>query len=285
MYDFSEITYDVHERIASVTLNRPEVGNALTMTMRMELVAALRAAESDSQVNVIRIGGAGRSFCTGYDLKAPYGSRDQRAARASWATDQRLETWTDQFNRSCTADWLTLWDLLKPIVVVAHGNCLGGGLELLCMADIAFVADDARIGYPPMRAMSTPDVPVFAWKVTMARAKYLQLTGASISGVEAADWGMVVKSFPADDLVMRSDAEIRALSHIDAGLLMANKHQVNQAYELMGLRNHIGQAWSWHHLSGSVRPGHDEFFKIAKEDGMKAALRWMNSPFDDAGIR
>lgn len=282
---YAEITYRVEDTIAAVVLNRPEAANALSMTMRSELIHALRAAESDERVNVIRLSGAGTSFCAGYDLKAPSGTAEQRKARTGWAVDRRIEAWSDQFNRSCVQDWLAIWDLLKPVVVVAHGNCLGGGLELLCLADIAYVADDARIGYPPVRGMSTPDVPVFAWKLSMARAKYLQLTGTSISGIQAADWGLVVKSFPADELVARADAELSALGHVDPGLLMANKHQVNQAYELMGLRTHLAQAWSWHHISGSPRPGRTSFFDVAREQGVRAALDWMNGPFTRAGLR
>lgn len=282
--DFAQITFDIDGRVARISLNRPEVGNALSMGMRLELVEALRLAESESTVALVRIDGAGDNFCTGYDLAVPYGSADERDRRATWVSDPNLERWTDQFARSCLEDWMTIWDLLKPVVVVAHGHCLAGGLELLTMADIAFVADDARIGYPPMRAMSTPDVPTFPWKMTMARAKYLQLTGNSLSGRQAAEWGLVVKSFPADELVEATDAEIAALSNVDSGLLMANKHQVNQAYEEMGLRTHLRAAWAWHHLSGQVRPGHHTFFDIARADGMKAALRWMNGPFRDAGL-
>jgi enoyl-CoA hydratase len=285
MGEFQEISCEVRGGVARIELNRPESKNALSMTMRGELVTALRTAESDDSVAVIRLAGAGTSFCAGYDLKAPYGSRDDRAARGGWVSDRNLQGWTDQFARSCVDDWMTIWDLLKPVVVIAHGDCLGGGMELLAMADVAFVADDTRIGYPPVRAMATPDVPVFAWKMTMARAKYLQLTGNSISGAEAASWGMVAKSFPGEELVERADAEIEAMSSIDAGLLMANKHQVNQAYEVMGLRTHLRQAWAWHHLTASVRPGHGRFSEIAATQGLRAALEWMNQPFNDAGLR
>jgi enoyl-CoA hydratase len=180
---------------------------------------------------------------------------------------------------------MTLWDLLKPVVVIVQGNCLGGGMEIVALADIAYVADTARLGYPPLRAMSTPDVPFFAWKLPMARAKYLQLTGNSISGAQAAEWGLVAKSFPAEELSERAWAEIGALSQIDSGLLMANKHQVNQAYEIMGMRTHLNQAWAWHELSGSVRPGQARFFEIARNEGLRAAFNWMNAPFDQAGLQ
>lgn len=282
---YQAIRYRVEDRVAWLTLARPEAANALSMAMRAEIVRGLRAAESDSDVGVAVIEGDGTSFCAGYDLKEPYGSASDRESRSAWVQDRNLAGWTDQFARSCLADWLTLWDLLKPVVAIVQGNCLAGGMELASMADIVFCADDARFGYPPLRAMSTPDVPFFPWKLSMARAKYLQLTGNSISGAEAADWGFVAKSFPAAVLRERAEAEIRALASIDSALLAANKHQVNQAYEMMGIRAHLSQNWSWHHLSGGVRLRRGEFFEVAAASGLKAALEWMNGPFEREGLR
>ena len=282
--DYKSIAYRVEDRVAWVTLSRPEVGNALSMAMRAEVVRALRTAESDGDVAVAVIAGEGPSFCTGYDLKEPYGTADDRRARPDWVADRNLSGWSDQFSRSCLADWMTLWDLLKPVVAIVHGPCLAGGLEVAAMADIVFAATDARFGYPPLRAMSTPDVPFFPWKLSMARAKYLQITGNSITGQEAADWGLVAKCFPPESLRERAEAEIRAVASIDPALLAANKHQVNQAYEMMGIRTHLAQNWSWHHLSGIVRPNHGEFFEIARRDGLRAALAWMNGPFEAEGL-
>lgn len=272
-------------RVRRITLDRPDVGNALSWRMRRAIVEALRDADDDPEIAVVQLDAEGDSFCVGYDLKEPYGGRQDRAADAGWVVDANLERWTDQFARSLLRDWLTGWDLLKPVVAVARGNVLGGGVDLLLMADVAFVATDARIGYPPMRAMSTPDVPVLAWRTTQARAKYLQLTGNSLTGEEAAAWGLVAKAFPEEDLERRADAEIRAIASIDSALLAANKHQVNEAYEAMGMRSHLARAWSWHALSSSLRPRHADFFERAATDGPKAALAWMNGPFEGEGIR
>ena len=270
-------------RVRFVTLARPDVANALSFPMRGALGRALHAADSDGDVSLVVMNAEGKHFCAGYDLAAPYGKGD-RDADLEWVTDSNLERWTDQFARSCVRDWMTGWDLQKPVIAVARGACLGGGLELLMLADIAFVADDSRIGYPPVRAMATPDVPVLPWRTTMARAKYLQITGASLTGREAAEWGLVAKSFPAVELDDRADAEIRAIAEIDSALLAANKHQVNSAFEQMGMRTHLRQSWMWHLVSGSVRPNHAQFFEIAQRDGMRAALAWMNGPFDEAGM-
>jgi len=282
--EFSEIRYQIRDRVAHVTLACPKTANALSMRMRLELVAALRRAQSDEAVSVVVLDGDGSTFCSGYDLRVPYGSSADRQARPAWVGDRSLKKWTDPFARSCLDDWLVAWELLKPIVAIVEGNCLGGGTELMSFADIVFAADDARLGYPPLRAMSTPDVPIFAWKMTMARAKYLQLTGNSITGKTAAEWGWIAKSFPAEQLQQGAWNEVEALSHVDASLLAANKHQINQAYEIMGLRTHLAGAWMWHYLSSTARPDSSAFFDQVSSGGMKQALAWMNGPFNERGF-
>lgn len=295
---YEEITYATSDRIATITLNVPEKRNRLSYTLRREVVHALKAAESDDDVSLVLIRGAGPSFCSGYDLSGGARTRSDGEASGStsfyrdtpdrpngWIGSEHFDSWTDQFARSCLRDWITIWDLLKPVVAMVHGYCLAGGTELMSMCDIVFVADDASIGYPPMRGMTTPDVPYFPWKMTMAHAKYLQLTGNSVTGKEAAQMGWVAKSFPADELEERTMNEVRAMSRIHPALLSANKQQVNQAFEMMGMRTHLAQAWQFHVLSSQVRPGGGEFAQHMREGGLRAALAWRDGPFHEAGIQ
>ncbi|HZQ35379.1 MAG TPA: enoyl-CoA hydratase-related protein, partial [Dehalococcoidia bacterium] len=249
-------------------------------TLRDEIVDALRTAERDDEVRVVLIDGAGPSFCSGYDI-TPNGS----GRPSEYVSRQWFDGWTDQFTRSCVRDWLTIWDLLKPVVAKVHGHCLAGGTEIMSMCDFAFVADDAVIGYPPMRGMTTPDVLYFAWKMPMARAKYLQLTGNSISGKQAAEWGWVAKSFPADKLEAETLRELQAMASISPDLLAANKLSLNQTYEIMGFRTSLNTAAQWHALSGQLRPGAGEFGRISREQGLRSALEWRDGPFRAAGLQ
>ncbi len=278
-YEF--IVYRVEERIARITLNRPEKRNALSMPMRDEITGALRRAERDDEVTLVLIDGAGPSFCSGYDMTP---DRSQPYEKEGWVASKHFDSWTDQYARSCVRDWLVAWDLLKPVIVKVHGYCLAGGTELMSMCDIAFVADNAQIGYPPMRGMTTPDTLYFPWKMTMARAKYLQLTGNSVSGKEAAQMGWVAKSFPEDELEEQVMRELRPLSQVAPDLLAANKHSVNQAYEIMGFRAALATGWQWHHLSSRARPRGREFGEISARDGLKAAIEWRDGPFRREGL-
>jgi enoyl-CoA hydratase len=280
--DYGSIIYGVADRIARITLNRPEKRNALDFALRRELVDALRVAERDDDVTLVLIDGAGPSFCSGYDIGG--GGRDPEQAPDGWVSSEYFDSWTDQFARSCFRDWMTIWDLLKPVVAKVHGYCLAGGSEIMSMCDIAFVADDAVIGYPPMRGMTTPDTLYFPWKLSMAQAKYLQLTGNSVTGAEAARLGWVAKSFPADrleDAVMR---ELRPLSKVAPDLLAANKAALNQTYEIMGFRTALKTGSQWHTLSGRLRPGGGDFGRVMREDGLRAAIAWRDGPFREEGF-
>lgn len=286
---YQEILYRVEDRIARITLNSPETRNALTLRMRDELVHALRQAEADDGVTLVLIDGAGPSFCSGYSLSwasgkdsnKVYGPRDKEG----WLESKHFNSWTDQYARSIVHDWLTIWELMKPVVAKVHGYCMAGGTEILSLADICFVADDATIGYPAMRGMTTPDTLYFPWKMTMAQAKYLQLTGNSVTGRQAAEMGWVAKSFPAEQLDEQVMRELRPLSQVAPDLLAANKHSVNQAYEIMGFRTHLATGWQWHALSGQMRPGAMDFAKAAKRGGhLKAALEWRDGAFKKEGF-
>jgi enoyl-CoA hydratase len=281
--EFENIIYTVADRIATITLNRPEKRNALSPALRNEIVSALKGAEADDEVTVILIEGAGHSFCAGYDMtrSSDDGPGEQPAG---WLTSAHYDDWTGQFPRSCLRDWMTIWELLKPVVAKVRGYCLAGGSELMSMCDIAFAADDAVIGYPPTRAQATPDIAYFPWKMSMAKAKYLQLTGSTVSGAEAVDIGWIAKSFPAAELDEQVMRELRPIAALHPAMLAANKGSLNQAYEAMGFRSSLLNAWQWHALSRSYRPGAGEFQRIAKSDGLRAAIEWRDGPFRAEGF-
>ncbi|WP_236792230.1 enoyl-CoA hydratase-related protein [Amycolatopsis sp. GM8] len=295
---FAEILYSVSDRVATIVLDKPERRNSLSFRMRREIITALRSAERDDDVSVVLIKANGPSFSAGYDLStAPRKQtddapdhdakyyRDDGNYPEQWVAADEFNGWTDQWARSCVRDWMNVWNLLKPVVAMVHGHCLAGGTELMSLCDIVFAAEDAQIGYPPTRGMTTPDIPFFPWKMTMAQAKYLQLTGNSVTGAEAARIGWIAKAFPAAELEAETMRELRAISSIAPALLAANKHSVNQAYEIQGMRTHFDQSWSWHALSGSLRPGARTFAEKIREGGLRHALDWRDGPFRAEGFR
>ncbi|MCW2495325.1 enoyl-CoA hydratase-related protein [Jatrophihabitans sp.] len=281
---FDNIIYEVSDRIATITLNRPERRNALSPALRNELVCALKAAEVDDEVTLVLLQGAGTAFCAGYDMNSYAGNEAEPERPAGWNHSPLFESWTGQFPRSCLRDWFTIWDLLKPVVAKIHGFCLAGGSEIMSMCDIVFAADDTLIGYPPTRAQSTPDIEYFPWKMSMAQAKYLQLTGNSVTGKRAAEIGWIAKSFPAPELDDQVARELRAMAQLHPAMLAANKQALNQSYETMGIRAAMQAAVPWYALARSFRPGAGEFQQLAAAEGLKAALAWRDGPFQAEGF-
>ncbi|WP_067673039.1 enoyl-CoA hydratase-related protein [Nocardia miyunensis] len=282
--EFDNILYKVQDRIATITLNRPEKRNALSPGLRRDLLTALKSAEQDDDVTVVLLEGAGQSFCAGYDMNSYAGGSKNPERPEGWNHSPLYESWTGQFPRSCLRDWLTIWDLMKPVVAKIHGHCLAGGSEIMSMCDIVFASDDCLIGYPPTRAQGTPDIEYFPWKMSMAQAKYLQLTGHSVTGARAAEMGWIAKSFPAEDLDEQVARELRPIAKLHPAMLAANKFTLNQSYETMGFRAALQASVPWYVLARSFRPGGGEFQTKAAEEGLKKALAWRDGPFKEEGF-
>jgi len=167
----AELLVEVDDAVATFTLNRPERLNAVTPRMVDELDAALAAALADDTVRVIRLRGAGRAFCAGYDLEWSAQAMHEGDLAGPWdpAADYRL---LSRFVNS----YMALWRAPKPVVAQVHGACVGGGSDLALCADLIVCADSARIGYPPARVWGVPTSALWAFRVGDQRAKRLLFT-------------------------------------------------------------------------------------------------------------
>ena len=181
--------------VRRLTLNRPDKRNAMNNVLRGEIFAALEHADTDPDVRVTIVRGAGPAFCSGYDLAS------NNALGQPYHTAGGLGQWS----RHVVDGWFRIWDLAKPVIAQVHGYCLAGGSELATACDLVYVADDAQIGYPPVRLMSPPDMQFHPWTMGMRQAMESMLTGDSLSGAEAARKGWANRAFPADRLQHSSD--------------------------------------------------------------------------------
>ncbi len=285
--DFETILYDKDGGKARITLNRPEKLNALSGKLQRELSAALWEADNDAQVHVVILRAAGRAFCAGYDLtpmQSPPQKREPAAADERYTNVYRgMSSYDDdvwQLERQ-QRDRLAIWDMHKPVIAQVHGYCLAGGTDLALLCDIVIAADDAVIGFPPVRAMGSPPAHMWTYLVGPQWAKYFLLTGDSVSGRKAAEIGLVLKSVPPDALEAEVEAIASKMEKIDVELLSPNKRIVNVALELMGARTlqrlaaeNDGRA----HQAPAVR----EFGRLAMTQGLKAALEWRDGKFGDS---
>ena len=212
--------------VRRVTLNRPEKRNALSNELRGELFDALRRADGDEAVRVSIVRGAGVCFSAGYDLGA-----DLTQGRP-YPTAGGDGHWP----RHVVDGWFQIWDLAKPVIAQVHGYCLAGGSELAAACDLVYVADDAQIGYPPVRLMSPPDTQFHPWLAGMRHAMELMLTGDPVSGAEAARIGLANRAYPAARLEGRVLEIAERVAKIPTSLQQINKRSVHRAMEIMGMR-------------------------------------------------
>jgi enoyl-CoA hydratase len=276
---FTELGYEAQEGRARITLNRPQRHNAITDTMTSELEAALWEADDDTSVHSIILRGAGKSFCSGYDLDA-YGDhsepRGNRRGRAEF--DDRA--WhLERMQRPLRA----FADVHKPVIAQVHGWCLAGGTGIAMFCDMIIAADDARIGFPAARAGTLPNQ-MWLYSLGPQWTKRLLLTGDTISGSEAAYLGLFMKAVPAELLEAEVEGLADRLAHVDIDLLSSNKRIVNLGIELMGaatLQRLAAEMDTRAHLSAST----EQFLGAIGRDGLKSALADRDKVFGDGRAR
>ena len=228
MYDTTPILLidEPASMVRRLTLNRPEKRNALSNALRAEVFAALEVADADPHVRVTILRGAGTCFSAGYDLsggtRPPY-PYETAGGPGHWA-------------RHVVDGCFKVWDLAKPVVAQVHGWCLAGGSELATACDLVYVAEDAQIGYPPVRMMSPPDNQFHAWLCGLRPAMEMMLTGDAMDGLEAVRVGFANRAFPADQLDVEVVKVAERIAKIPSDVQQMNKRSVHRAMEIMGLR-------------------------------------------------
>src|SRR5215207_8071656 len=224
------VGYEIDGAVATLTLARPQRLNAIVPELVDDLESALDRAEEDEAVRVVRLRGAGRAFCAGYDIE--WGAQAMEAAEggATWdpMADYRMMS---RFVRA----YMRLWRSPKPVIAQVHGHCVGGGTDFALCSDLIVCADECRIGYPPARVWGSPTTSMWIYRVGLERAKRLLLTGDALDGPTAVAWGLASESHPEVELEEAGLALARRLALLPANQLQMMKLLVNQAYEQMGL--------------------------------------------------
>lgn len=279
------LTFSVAERVARITLNRPDKRNALTPQALAELNDALLEADDRTDVHAIVLAGAGRDFCAGYDLTGAYAGQgvDEGPAYRSQNATIDDDCWQLEQTQKKT---LAMFDIHKPVIAQVQGNCLAGGTDLALMCDMVVAADDARIGFPAARANGTPPQNMFVYHVGPQWAKRLLMTGDWISGQDAARIGLVMESVPAAELEAAVGELARRVALVDAELLSAHKRVVNLSLELAGARTMqrlSAEMDARAHLSRG--PRRSQFRADMAEHGLKTALKNRDEPFGDGQVK
>lgn len=226
------LKYAVSGRIARITLNRPARLNAIDDRMPREIRRAVEAANDDDRVHVIVLAGAGKAFCAGYDLKQfAEGDGTNR-----WTQKMPWDPMKDYKGmKANTDDFFSIWRSYKPVICKVHGYAVAGSSDIALCADIVIMAEDAKIGYMPARVWGCPTTAMWVYRLGAEKAKRMLLTGDTIDGRTAKQWGLVYDAVPAAKLDAAVDALARRMAGVPKNQLMMQKLMINQAYENMGL--------------------------------------------------
>ena len=200
---FENITFEVRDGLARLTLNRPKAANSFNLNLAREFLETATICAEDSAIRAVLLTGAGRMFCAGGDLKNFAAAEDQIPERVAETAD------------TLHAAILKFVRMNAPIVAAVNGPAAGAGMSLVCMTDMAVAAESAIFTMAYTAAGLAPDgsSTYFLPRIVgMRRARELMLTNRKLSAAEAHAWGIVERVVPDDDLMAESENLARALA-------------------------------------------------------------------------
>ena len=299
MADLTTMTYEADGRIARITLDRPERGNGITLEMPRELAACVEQANLDPAIHVIALAGNGTGFCGGYDLVASAEGSMEGLGTSDAPEGAPIDPLVQAKNHDPDGTWdpvvdfqmmsrnvrgfMSLFHSEKPVICKVHGYCIAGGTDMALCSDLLVVEDNAKIGYPPARVWGVPTTALWAYRIGPARAKRLLLTGDSIDGETAVDWGLANESAPAAELDQRFEDLLARVARLPVNQLVMHKLLVNQALYAQGLQATQALGTVFDGIARHTPEGF-AFQQRAAEKGFKEAVRERDEPFGDFGL-
>ncbi len=205
----------VEEKVARLSINRPEKRNAMSRAMWRGMVDACQSIARHPQIRVVVLAGTGANFCSGADISE---------FSDVYASDQS----TESFNEDYAAAETAVHDLQTPVIAEIRGACYGGGLGLALAADLRFADESVQVAVTASKlgiAYSAHDAARLIEKIGATHAKDMLFSARSVQAAEAFSWGLLDRVAPpkdlsllvmsyARDLVARSPASLRAMKHI-----------------------------------------------------------------------
>jgi feruloyl-CoA hydratase/lyase len=219
------VLVEIADRVAWVTMNRPEKRNAINPALSFEMLEVFEALESDERCGVVVLTGAGDTYSSGMDLREYFRATDKLSY------DERLKI----MRRSAMAQWKRLQYYGKPTVAMVNGWCFGGAFNSLIACDLAIAAEDATFGLSEINWGIIP-----AGTVTKAVAAvmnqrdtmYYIMTGETFDGRKAAAMGLVNEAVPGSQLRTRVDKLARVLLEKNPMALRIAKHAARRVRDM-----------------------------------------------------
>jgi 2-(1,2-epoxy-1,2-dihydrophenyl)acetyl-CoA isomerase len=213
--------------VATITLDRPEAKNALTVEMRDELLAAVRDTRGDPNVRALLLTGAGDAFCAGMDLRASTVAQAGGEGFNTRSTSEALRVGVQAVVRE-------LWELDKPTVAAVNGTAVGPGAHIALSCDFVLLHDEARFVWTFSRwglVVDAGGAYLLPRLVGLPRARAMVLLGEGAKGREAVDMGLAYKCVPADQLQEEARALANRLAAGPTRSLGLSKQLLNRTFE------------------------------------------------------
>lgn len=273
--DFEYLLVEQFERVARITLNRPDRRNAISNRLQAELIDCLEQCANNAGVHAVIIRGAGKGFCAGYDVSQSGGEEAHAVDQNQMSLPRRAVETVAMARR-----WSAVFNCPLPVIAQVHGHCLSGGTDLALNCDMVVAADDAVIGFPALRMGGTPPTNMWLYNVNPQWAKRLLYTGDTFTGRFAAHIGFALEAVPADvldDHVLKLAERMAAMGR---DIVAINKHVLNRGLDLMG-RATLQEVSAPMDSIANQAPEMTQFMSRAQEVGLAAAFRERDEPFAD----
>ena len=276
---YEMILYEQDGPVATITLNRPELLNAIHPQMETELHQALDVADADDTIRAIILTGAGRAFSSGYDVgRNRQSDRPSRMDPGQLELADYLKEWWLR-DREGPQNLLHLWHLSKPVIAAVNGWALGGGFWYALASDITLAAENAVFGQPEVRHVSNTTF-LFAALVGWKAAHRYALTGDHFDAQEAYRLGIVNEVVPPDQLLPRARALAERIARVPEPSVRLNKAVT--CYGLLAMGIGAGMLMNGP-LSALAHSSHTaewaRLLEIMRSEGMRAFLEARDSPF------
>jgi enoyl-CoA hydratase len=234
------IQYEASDRIATITLNRPEAANAQTLELLDQLDEAWRRAAEDDEVRVIVLQANGKHFSAGHDIKA-VGNSDGPPRK--WTLSDIYAIESRRF-----LEYSLRWrNVPKPSIAAVQGVCIAGGLLLCWPCDLIIAAENARFSDPVVKmGIGGVEYHGHTWELGARKAKEILFTGRHLTAQEAERTGMVNRVVPLDELRQATRALAAEIAEMDPFALRQAKRAVNQTLDVQGFYAAIQSVFDIH---------------------------------------
>ena len=267
--DDDQILYEVHDKVAIITLNRPHRANAQTMELLDDLNAAFEKAAADDDVRVIVLRGNGKHFSAGHDLSGS-AARDG-GPRPDKITLQHIYALEARKYVGYSLSWR---NIPKPTIASVQGKAIAGALLLIWPCDLIVAAENAEFSDPVVfMGIGGVEYHGHTWELGPRKAKEILFTGRAVTAREAEQIGMVNKVVPLEDLQEETLKLAKHIAQMDPFALRQAKRAVNQTLDVQGFYAAIQSVFDIHETGHGNALSVTGYPVLTRLEGMKEKLK------------